>query len=246
MLRIAHPAPQSRNLLGGVGKRIARLRFIESRDRGGSSDCAEGRARAFRAAMRLAHVVRAEREQKAAAEVVADRHGVKEFFAGATLALGQRERGGHHAAPRMRFRLRVEVVCLVGMAEHGVRERRVHGRRPDVGGEHARFSDTALAARILDGHLARLEMRTRHHRSDRIQDPVSGGLLHFGRELTLPRLDHVFRETSSDIGTRHSTSTVRRSGRGCGAERRRIAVRHSCRVSKLPSATGIRNGLGQQ
>ena len=67
------------------------------------------------------------------------------------------------------------------------------------GRDHRGFGDAALRARVLDGHLARLELRARHHRAKRIEDAVFGFDHNGRRQITIARLRHVARQPSRDV-----------------------------------------------
>ena len=72
-----------------------------------------------------------------------------------------------------------------------------------------RFRDAALRAREADRHLPGLELRSRHHRRQRVQDAVPGFPRHVRREPLLPRLRHVARQPPGDVRFRHFESLSR-------------------------------------
>ena len=187
-----------------------------------------------------AHLIRAERQEKAAAEIVAERDRPQQLRARAVLALGHRERGRHDGAAGMRLGDRLEIVGFVGVAEHPVGERGVDRRRSDVGREDGRLRHAALSAHVLDRHLAGLEAGPRHHRRQRVEDAMLGFAHDLGRQTPIARLDHVARQPAGDIRTRRR----RRGGGGLTAIRRRIRggwkrrSRHESARTLQPAAPG--------
>jgi len=64
----------------------------------------------------------------------------------------------------------MKIIGLVGVRKHRVGQCGVDRRGADVGGDDGRFGNPALRPRIPDRHLAGLEVRTRHHCCNRVQD----------------------------------------------------------------------------
>ena len=206
VLGIAHPAPNTRDLLRGVRKRVAHALFIEPGQRGGGRHRSHRRARAFRTAVTGAHAVRSERQQKTTADVVTERDRGEQLRSRSAFALGHRERRRHDGAAGMSFCHRLEVIGLVGMREHAVDQSGIHRRGHDVGGQDDRFRGAALRACITDRHLSGFQMRSRHHRRQRVQNAMPGFPLHVRREIALACLRHVARQLAGDIRLGHSIS----------------------------------------
>ncbi|HEV8316763.1 MAG TPA: hypothetical protein VGQ10_05115, partial [Vicinamibacterales bacterium] len=122
--------------------------------------------------MRGAHEVRAERHEKSAAHVVAERHGPEQLGAGAPFALGHRERGGYDGAAGMRLGHRLEIVRFVGVAEHAVGQCGVDCRRPDVGRQNRGFTNAALSSYEPNRQLTGFETGSRDHRCERVEDSM--------------------------------------------------------------------------
>ena len=133
-----------------VRQREAHAALVEPGQRRRGRRRAERGARAFGAAMRGAHVVGAERQQEAAAHVVAERHGAQQLGAGPAVPLGHGERGRHDGAAGMRLGHRLEVVGLVGVGEHAVGERGVDGGGAQIRGQHGRLRRAALRPDVAD------------------------------------------------------------------------------------------------
>jgi hypothetical protein len=100
----------------------------------------------------------------------------------------------------------MEIVGLVGVAEHRVDERGVHRARADVRGDYCGFRRAPLGARVLDRHFAGFHVCTRNHRGERVQNPVPRIPSHLGREFACPCLHHVPSQPSSDIRRGHLQS----------------------------------------
>ena len=79
VLGVAGPAPDAGHLLRGIRERVAHPFFIQAGQRGRGRRAAERGARALGAAVRRTHEVRAERHEKTAAHVVAERHGPEQL-----------------------------------------------------------------------------------------------------------------------------------------------------------------------
>jgi hypothetical protein len=156
--------------------------------------------------MSPAHEIRVQREQETAGEVIANRHRPQEILAGAAFALCHRKRSRHDGAAGMCFRLRMKVIGLVGVGEHGIRQSRVDRRSPDIRSDDARLLDAALTARKTDRHLTGLEMSAGDHGSECVEDAMLRRLHHIQGKIPIPCRRHVLRQPSGDISTRHSTS----------------------------------------
>ena len=208
VLGIADPAPDARNLLGGIRKRVAHPLFIQPGQRGRGRHGAERGARALGAAVTGSHEVRSEGQQKAAADVVTERDRGEQLRSRSALALGHREGRGHDGAAGMSFGHRLEVVGLVGVREHAVDQRGVDGRGHDIGGDDGRFRDAALRPRVADRHLSGFETGSRHHRRQRVQNAMPGFPCHVRREAALPRLRHIARQPPGNVSFGHSNAPV--------------------------------------
>src|SRR5205814_7584274 len=112
-LGVTIPAPNTGDLLGRVRERIAHPFFIQTSQRGGSGGAAERGARALGAAVRGAHQVWSQREEKAATEIVAERDGGEQLQSRSAFPLRHGESRGHDGATRVRLGDRLEVICLV-------------------------------------------------------------------------------------------------------------------------------------
>ena len=65
--------------------------------------------------------------------------------------------------------------------------------------DHRGFGDATLCARVLNSHLARLELRARHHRAECIENSVFR-FDHNGRwQIAIARLRHVARQPPGDV-----------------------------------------------
>ena len=184
--------------------------------------------------MRAAHVIGTERHQEAAAEVVAERDRADHVHARSAAALADRERGGHDRAAGMGLGDGLEVVGLVGVAEHAVGERRIDRSGPEVRRDDRGFLDAAQAAHIAQRHLARPHARARHHRAERVEDAVLALSEHVGRKRAGARLDHVAREASGDVGAGGASGRVcrlrgieRSSGKRCGGNQTTGTLQHA-------------------
>jgi len=233
VLEIALPAPDAGDLLNRVRQRVAHRLLVEARHRCGGGRGADRRADAFGAAMRGPHVIGAEREQPSTAEVVAEHDRVDQLESGGMTALPHRQRGWHDGATRMGLGDRLEIVGLIGMPEHAVDERRVDGRRPQIGRQDRRFRRASLRSGERDRHLAGLQPRARDHRRDRVEDAVPRLADDLWRQLLLTRGRHVARDAAGEIGT-SSSGALRVRGDSISADWNRCSGRKSPRVLQQP------------
>src|SRR4029450_9345908 len=88
VLFVPDPAPETGHLLGSVRERDAHPHFVEPSEARRSSDAPERRARSLGAAMRSPNVVRAERQEETAAQVVAKDDSLEHVEARPAGALG--------------------------------------------------------------------------------------------------------------------------------------------------------------
>jgi hypothetical protein len=146
---VALPGEDAGHLLRGVETQ----RGSRSKDRGGRAGFERG-AHAFDAAVDPRAARLAERGQEATAQVEAEHHRPHERRARRARPLGHRERGRYRRAPGVRLGERVEVVGLVGVREHAVRERGVDRGGDDVGGRDTRLGGAALRTHVVDRELA--------------------------------------------------------------------------------------------
>ena len=154
--------------------------------------------------MRGAHVIGAERHEEAATEVVAEHDGANQLGARAALAFCHRERRWNDGRSRMRLGHRLEVVGLVRVREHPVRERGVHRCRANVCREDRRLGRSALRANVARGHDAGRQHGAGDHRADGVEDAVLGVAHDRRGQVSIPRRDHVTREPAGHVagGTR--------------------------------------------
>src|SRR4029453_18773398 len=103
VLFVSDPAPESGHLLGCVRERDAPPRFVEAGEARGSSPAPEGGARSLRAAMRRPNVVRAERHEEPAAQVVAEDDSLQHVEARTAVALGYGQGGGDDCTAGVRL-----------------------------------------------------------------------------------------------------------------------------------------------
>ena len=199
MLGIPDPTPQARHLLRRVRDRVTHARLVEARKRGGSRRGAERGARPLGASVRGPHEIRSKGEKKAAADVVAERHGSDEIGSRSTLSLRHGERGGNHRASRMRLRNRLEIVGFVRMRAHAIRERSVDRGGPDVSRDDRRFCNAALCASVPNRHLARLEPRAGHHGAQRVEDAVLRLPCNGRGQAPFAGAGHISREPTGDV-----------------------------------------------
>src|SRR6266550_2377230 len=108
--------------------------------------------------MTAAYEVGAERQEKAAANVVAKRYRSEQLRPRSALAFGHCQRRGHDVTAWMGLGHRLEVVSLVGVREHAVGQRSVHSGCSDVSGQHRRLCGPALRSREANRHFPSLEM----------------------------------------------------------------------------------------
>jgi hypothetical protein len=132
VILVFHPAPQPGDLLGGIRNRKAHALFIEPRERGGRAQRAERGGRPLRAPMRAAHQVRPQRHQQAAGEIISQRHGADDLLTVPAMPFGDGQRGRNRGAARMRFGHGLEIIRLVGMGAHRIRQRRVDRRGAEI------------------------------------------------------------------------------------------------------------------
>ena len=85
----------------------------------------------------------------------------------------------------------LEIVGLVGMRTHRVRQRRVDRRGAEIGADDGSLGIAAERAHIFQRHLARLHARARNHRAERIENAVLAFAQHLLGQLLIPRSDHV-------------------------------------------------------
>ena len=107
---------------------------------------------------------------------------------------------------------RLEVVGLVGVAEHSVDQSRIDHRSPNVGGQDRRLRDAALKPDVLDAHFPGLEPPTGYDGAQRIQDAVLGGENCFRGQAPLPGFCHVPGKLSGEVGGNHLVHSFRQVG----------------------------------
>ena len=148
-----------------------RVCFSSRRARAAAAPSAPNVA-AVPAAMAAAHEVRPERQQKAAREIVAERDRANERFAARAFGLRQRERGGDHRTARMRFRHRLEVVGLVGVRAHRVRQRPVDRRRAEIRRDDRGVRMSSLFTHKFQSGDPGRHARAGNHRAERVENMV--------------------------------------------------------------------------
>ena len=199
VFEVALPAPHAGHLLNRVRQRVAHALLIEARHRRRGGDRAHRGADAFGGAMRRAHVIRSEREQPSAAQVVAERDRANQILSRALAAFAHGQGSGHDRAAGVGLGDRLEVVGLVGMPEHAVDERRVDRRGPDRRRQDRGFRHTALRPRETDRRFTRLEARARDHRRNRVEDAVTRLARDLGRQRTIARGRHVASHAAGEV-----------------------------------------------
>jgi len=148
------------------------------------------------------NVVRAQRHEETAAQVVAEDNSVKHVEARTAIALGHGERGGHDRTAGVRLGDRLEIVGLVRMAEHRVRQGGVDCRGSDVRGEDGSFRDPTLSSDEPDHGFAGFETRARDHRPNRVEDPMLAFADDVGWKISVPSGHHVAGQPACDVGRR--------------------------------------------
>ena len=112
-----------------------------------------------------------------------------------------------------------EIVGLVGMGAHRIGQRRVDCCGPEVGADHGSLRVAAKRANVFQRHLARLHPRARHHRTERVENPVLAFAQHLFGQLLIACGDHVAGETLSHAGPRRegrAAASCSQSGNGAG------------------------------
>ena len=130
----------------------------------------------------LAELVGVEGLRQPAAHVVAERDRAEKRYPIAPLSLGHGEGRGHDAAAWMSQRRRMRVVGFIGVSEHAVGQRGIHGGGNDIAPNHAGFFDAAERFDVADRSHSGREARARNHGGERVEDVVFGLFDHRGRK----------------------------------------------------------------
>ena len=159
--------------------------------------------------------------EHARADVVAERHGPHEARAADPELFADRKRGGHRVAAGMPS-TRPRIVCLVGVGQHAVGQRRLNGTTErgvaDDGGECV----AGVGSGEGDGRPARWQLGARDHRGDGVEDVPLRLLEHLVRQRAVSRLAHVGGEPRRDVADR-MTAGRRHPRRGLRLRRSRDA-----------------------
>ena len=207
VLQVPGPAPDAGYLLGRVGEGVPHPGLVQPGDGCGGGGAAHCRAGALGAAVVAPHQVRAQGQQEPATQVVTQHHGPQQLLAGAVLPLGHSQGCRQHRTAGMGLGNRLEIVGLVGVAEHPVHQRGVDRRGLQVGGQHRRFGDTALQPDILNRHLAGLEAAPGNAGRQGVEDTVLGRQDHLGGQGALTRLGHILGQYAGDAVGCHGCTT---------------------------------------
>jgi hypothetical protein len=240
VIEVLHPAPEPRHLLRAIGDRVAHPGLVEAGQRRRRRHPPHRRDGGLDAAVAAPNRFVSQRDDEAAAHVIAEHDRPEQLHPAAPLPLRHREGGRDDAGARVRLGQRIDVVGLVRVREHAVRQRGVDGRRPEVGRDDGSLRHAALRAHEADGHLSRPEVRPRHHRPQRVEDAVLRVHEHLGRERLLAGRHHVARELPGEIGRggagRARGSLGRRSGRCSRRTRRQDPGRDQARCTSQEMA----------
>ena len=119
----------------------------------------------------------------------------------------------------MRLRDRLEVIGLVCVTEHAVRERRIDGRCFDTGCEDRRLGRSSLGLHVSYGRLARLHLSAGHDRAECVENAVPGLPCDIGGQIAIASLHHVSRKLPRDVRGRSRTCRTLRKRVGAGKGR---------------------------
>ena len=205
VLQVPLPAPHARHLLRAVRQGIPHARLVQPGHGRRGGDGAKRGADGFGAAMGGADMHGAERPEPAAAEIVAERHAADQVGSRPVVALADGQGRGHDRCAWMGLRHRIGIVSFVGMGGHRIRQHRVHGRCPDVGGKHGRFGYAALGPDVANRHLSGLEAGARDNRGEGIENAMFRGLHDRRGQRAVARLHHVAGHPRRDVSGRDRT-----------------------------------------
>lgn len=118
--------------------------------------------------------------------------------------LRKSESSRHDRASRMRLGDGLEIVGLVGMGAHGVGQRCVDRRGPEIGPDEGGLRIAAEAADIFQRHDTGVHARARHHGTERIENAVLTCQHHLLGQLLIARSHHVPRQPFGDTRARRA------------------------------------------
>ena len=199
VLVVLYPAPEAGDLLGAVGDCVAHPLLTEPRQGRRRGHAAHGRDGTFDGSVALANGIVAEGDDEATSDVVAEHDRPEQLQPGPLLLFRHRQGSRHDPCARMRLGQRIDIVRLVGVREHPVRQRCVDRGRLDVRAEHGGLLHAALRTDEADGRFPGSEPCARHDRSQRIQDAVLPVAHRHGWEVLLTGRHHVERQLSGEI-----------------------------------------------